>query len=60
MPGIRNQRQLFITGRQSTVVWKSVMFRMKEMEKENAEFKKMFAEASIEIRAMKEVIEKKF
>jgi len=33
--------------------------RMKELEKENAELKKMFAEASIEIRAMKNFIEKK-
>ena len=33
--------------------------RMKELEKENAELKKMFAEASIEIRAMKNLIEKK-
>ena len=33
--------------------------RMKELEKENAELKKMYAEASIEIRAMKSFIEKK-
>ena len=33
--------------------------RLKELEKENAELKKMFAEASIEIRAMKNLIEKK-
>ena len=33
--------------------------RMKELEKEHAELKKMFAEASIEIRAMKNFIEKK-
>ena len=33
--------------------------RIKELEKENAELKKMFAEASIEIRAMKHRIEKK-
>ena len=33
--------------------------RMKELEKENAELKKMYAEASIEIRAMKNFIEKK-
>ncbi len=33
--------------------------RMKELKKENAELKKMFAEASIEIRAMKNFIEKK-
>ena len=33
--------------------------KMKELEKENAELKKMFAEASIEIRAMKNLIEKK-
>ena len=32
--------------------------RMKELEKENAELKKMYAEASIEIRAMKNFIEK--
>lgn len=34
--------------------------RLKELERENAELKKMFAEASIEIRAMKNLIEKKF
>jgi putative transposase len=33
--------------------------RLKELERENAELKKMFAEASIEIRAMKSLIEKK-
>lgn len=33
--------------------------RIKDLEKENAELKKMFAEASIEIRAMKNLIEKK-
>lgn len=33
--------------------------RIKELEKKNAELKKMFAEASIEIRAMKNLIEKK-
>lgn len=33
--------------------------KLKELEKENAELKKMFAEASIEIRAMKNLIEKK-
>lgn len=33
--------------------------RLKELERENAELKKMFAEASIEIRAMKNLIEKK-
>ena len=34
--------------------------RMKELEKENAELKKMFAEMSLENRAMKNLIEKKF
>lgn len=34
--------------------------KLKELERENAELKKMFAEASIEIRAMKNLIEKKF
>lgn len=33
--------------------------RLKELERENAELKKMYAEASIEIRAMKNLIEKK-
>jgi len=33
--------------------------KMKELEKENAELKKMFAEISIENRAMKNLIEKK-
>lgn len=34
--------------------------KLKELERENAELKKMYAEASIEIRAMKNLIEKKF
>ncbi|HZH96695.1 MAG TPA: transposase [Flavisolibacter sp.] len=34
--------------------------RLKDLERENAELKKMYAEASIEIRAMKNLIEKKF
>jgi putative transposase len=34
--------------------------KMKEMEKENAELKKMFAELSIENRALKNLLEKKF
>lgn len=34
--------------------------RMKELEKENAELKKMYAEMSLENRAMKSFIEKKF
>ncbi len=33
--------------------------KLKELERENAELKKMFAEASIEIRAMRNLIEKK-
>ncbi len=33
--------------------------RMKELERENAELKKMFAEISMENRAMKNLIEKK-
>jgi putative transposase len=33
--------------------------KMKELEKENAELKKMFAEISIENRAMRNLIEKK-
>jgi putative transposase len=33
--------------------------RLKELEKENAVLKKMYAEASIEIQAMKNLIEKK-
>lgn len=33
--------------------------RMRELEKENAELKKMFAEMSLENRAMKSLIEKK-
>lgn len=37
----------------------SDVVRLKELERENAELKKMFAEASIEIRAMKNLIEKK-
>ena len=32
--------------------------RIKELERENAELKKMFAEASIEVRALKNLIEK--
>ncbi len=32
---------------------------LKELEREHAELKKMFAEASIEIRAVKNLIEKK-
>jgi putative transposase len=38
----------------------SDVIRMKELEKENAELKKMFAEMSLENRAMKILIEKKF
>jgi putative transposase len=34
--------------------------KLKELEKENAELKKMFAEMSLENRAMKNLIEKKF
>lgn len=34
--------------------------KMKELERENAELKKMYAEISIENRAMKNLIEKKF
>ena len=37
----------------------SDVIKLKELERENAELKKMFAEASIEIRAMKNLIEKK-
>jgi putative transposase len=37
----------------------SDVVKLKELERENAELKKMFAEASIEIRAMKNLIEKK-
>lgn len=37
----------------------SDVLRLKELERENAELKKMFAEASIEIRAMRNLIEKK-
>lgn len=33
--------------------------KLKELERENAELKKMFAEASIEVRALKNLIEKK-
>ncbi len=33
--------------------------KLKELERENAELKKMFAEASIEMGAMKNLIEKK-
>lgn len=34
--------------------------KMKELEKENAEFKKMYAEMSIENRAIKKLLVKKF
>ena len=34
--------------------------KMKDLERENAELKKMYAEISIENRAMKNLIEKKF
>ena len=34
--------------------------RLRDLERENVELKKMYAEASIEIRAMKNLIEKKF
>ena len=34
--------------------------KLKDLEKENAELKKMFAEMSLENRAMKNLIEKKF
>lgn len=34
--------------------------RMRELEKENTELKKMFAEMSIENRALKNLLEKKF
>jgi len=34
--------------------------KMKELERENAELKKMYAEISIENRAMRNLIEKKF
>lgn len=37
----------------------SEVVKLKELEKENAELKKMYAEASIELRAMKNLIEKK-
>jgi putative transposase len=37
----------------------SDIVRMKELEKENAELKKMYAEMSLENRAMKGLIEKK-
>lgn len=37
----------------------SDVVKLKELERENAELKKMYAEASIEIRAMKNLIEKK-
>jgi putative transposase len=37
----------------------SDMVRMRELERENAELKKMFAEMSLENRAMKLLIEKK-
>jgi putative transposase len=33
--------------------------KMKELERENAELKKMYAEAAIDIRALKNLIEKK-
>lgn len=33
--------------------------RLKELEKENAELKKMYAEASIDLRALRNLIEKK-
>lgn len=33
--------------------------KMRELEKENAELKKMYAEASIDIRALKNLLEKK-
>jgi len=33
--------------------------RMKDLERENAQLKSMYAEASIEIRALKNLIEKK-
>jgi putative transposase len=36
------------------------VIKMRELEKENAELKKMFAEMSLENRAMKILIEKKF
>ncbi len=38
----------------------SEVLKMKELAKENAELKKMFAEISIENRALKNLIEKKF
>jgi putative transposase len=38
----------------------SDVVKLKEMERENAELKKMFAELSIENRALKNLIEKKF
>ena len=37
----------------------SEIARIRELEKENAELKKMYAEASIDIRALKNLIEKK-
>jgi putative transposase len=36
------------------------VIRMRELEKENTELKKMFAEMSIENRALKNLLEKKF
>jgi putative transposase len=38
----------------------SDVVKMKELERENAELKKMFAELSIENRAIKNLLEKKF
>lgn len=38
----------------------SDIVRMRDLEKENTELKKMFAEMSIENRALKNLIEKKF
>ena len=37
----------------------SEVVKLKELEKQNAELKKMYAEASIELRALKNLIEKK-
>jgi len=43
------------------VVWMPVMWlRWNELERENAELKKMYAEISVENRAMKNLIEKSY
>lgn len=47
------------TGRQSMAGWKRSILKIKDLEDENRRLKQMFADLSLECRALKDVIEKK-